>query len=426
MKKIVLLMFSLVIVVSAQTELSLSKAIETGLENNYQIKIIKKYEEIADENNTWGRAGRYPSLNLGFSSTNRYDDNSAGETETYRLTPSASLNWVLFDGFAIFHQKSKFEELYTKSKGNTAIVIENTIQAIILAYYNVLLESERLGIFEEVLSLSKDRYDRTLTAKELGSSVTYDVLQAKTAWLEDRSNYLSQKMLFNNSVRSLNLLMGEPENNTYILMDKLNIPKSEYALDELKSKMLENNKTLKNQYLNEILQKREIDISRSDLYPSVSLSAGYDDVTTRSKVNSSPTVKSSSYDYYANLSLSFNLFNGSNTSTNIEIAKIQQDISKIETDEMKHSLSNRLSQYLELFDVQKTLLEVSNENVEAAKLNLQISKEKFEAGNINSFNYRDIQLFYLNAALQKLLSQFNLINTDTELLRLTGGIVTEK
>ncbi|MCK5258163.1 MAG: TolC family protein [Thermoplasmatales archaeon] len=62
---------------------------------------------------------------------------------------------------------------------------------------------------------------------------------------------------------------------------------------------------------------------------------------------------------------------------------------------------------------------------ENTKLNLNIAKEKFDAGTINSFNYRDLQIVYLNAAFNKLEAVYNLLDTHTELMRLTGNIITE-
>jgi outer membrane protein TolC len=93
--------------------------------------------------------------------------------------------------------------------------------------------------------------------------------------------------------------------------------------------------------------------------------------------------------------------------------------------EITHSLSNVLSQLFELYNIQKDLLMVADENLAAAKLNFEISEERFRNGAINSFNFRDAQIVYLNAALQRLNSIYNLISTDTEIARLTGSIITE-
>ena len=63
--------------------------------------------------------------------------------------------------------------------------------------------------------------------------------------------------------------------------------------------------------------------------------------------------------------------------------------------------------------------------MKSTKLNLDISTEKFKNGIINSFNYRDIQILYMNTAFNELEAIYNLIQSKTDLLRLSGGIISE-
>ncbi len=63
--------------------------------------------------------------------------------------------------------------------------------------------------------------------------------------------------------------------------------------------------------------------------------------------------------------------------------------------------------------------------MKAAKLNLQISQEKFESGAINSFNFRDVQTFYLRASQAELEAIYYFIDAHTSMLRMTGVIVQE-
>jgi len=51
-------------------EITLSDAIKTALERNYQVKISKKNLEIAEINNSWGRAGRYPNVTASVTNGN--------------------------------------------------------------------------------------------------------------------------------------------------------------------------------------------------------------------------------------------------------------------------------------------------------------------------------------------------------------------
>ena len=56
-------------------------------------------------------------------------------------------------------------------------------------------------------------------------------------------------------------------------------------------------------------------------------------------------------------------------------------------------------------------------------MNMQISREKFDAGAINSFNYRDVQQIYLNASQGQLQAIYNFIDAQTSLLKLAGVII---
>lgn len=424
--KKVLFLFFVTVSLSAQNRLTLSEAVNIGLKNNYNLRISGKSVEISEENNTWGNAGLYPTIDVSVTSVNRFDHSDDADITTNNIAPSAQLNWTLFNGFRIYNTKNLLEDQLKQTKGLNAIAVESTIQSIILGYYDVLLQNEKLKVFKELESLSKDRYERTKTSKDIGGSVTYEVLQAKTAWLEDRANLLSQKLNYDNSVRALNLLIGEKEDKAYSELDDFGTDLNEYNLNDLVDKMLSSNKTLENQYLSEVISKRNIDIARGGMYPRLSLNAGYDFLNSNRKIAGLPKTTADSYDYYGNLTLSLNLFDGLNTRRSLEIAKIQNEISGIETEEMIHSMTNILTQLFELYKIQKELLTVAEENLSAAKLNLSISEEKYKNGAINSFNFRDVQIVYLNASLQRLNSIYNLINTDTELARLTGSIVSER
>jgi outer membrane protein TolC len=93
---------------------------------------------------------------------------------------------------------------------------------------------------------------------------------------------------------------------------------------------------------------------------------------------------------------------------------------------LKQTLENLLVNQYELYQIRKQLLDVAQVNLESAILNLELATGKYRNGTISSFNYRDVQLIYLNAASKKLNAIYDLIDSRTELLRLTGGIAVLK
>jgi len=60
--------------------------------------------------------------------------------------------------------------------------------------------------------------------------------------------------------------------------------------------------------------------------------------------------------------------------------------------------------------------------VNNSRQNLGIAEERFRGGLINSFDYRVIQLNFINASQSKLTAIFNLKSTETQLIQLIGGL----
>jgi outer membrane protein TolC len=412
-------------ITNAQRNLSITDAISIALDNNYDIKIVNANEEVAKLTNHWGTAGRYPSINFNLSSLNKWDNNEQDDFRQSLITGGVGLNWMIFNGFSVNITKSKLNDLEKLSEGRTAVVVEGTIQAITLAYYKVMLDKESLGVLDALMKLSKDRYDYEKMRQDIGSSVTFQVLQAQNSYLVDKANYISQEVYLKKSIRDLNFLMGEKEGVEWGFPDTFKPEIEEYALSELLDKMLSNNNTLKNQFINQSILEREIALSKSKYYPSLSLSTGVEGNKLNKNYDVSNDLNSNSWNYFGNLSLNYNLYSGGVRSRAVKIAKINEDIGSIDIESLKHSLSNDLLNLYEFYKVRQELLDVATEAVEAAELNMQIAEEKFRNGSINSFNYRDVQLIYLNAALGRLQAIYSLIESKISLMRITGGIITE-
>ncbi|WP_297099678.1 TolC family protein [uncultured Draconibacterium sp.] len=427
MNKIVtlLLIMATGLFAQAQQPLTLTDAITKALENNYDIVIAKQNQRVAEIDNNWGTAGRYPYINLSLGDNNSVRVVDGDNTTSIGLSGGASVNWTIFDGFSVSITKTRLEELENLSKNNTAVMVEGTIQSVILAYYDVLLQKEILATYNEVMALSQDRYARTEQQKEYGSAVTYDVLQAQNAYLADRASYLLQEVAYKNSKRNLAYLMAEKEAIDYEYTEKFEAITEDYALADLRGQMVENNKSLQNQYINQRLLDNAIASAKSSFSPSLGFTGGVTGSRAGTKIGDMDMDWANSANFYGNLTLSWNLFSGGNRKRALQIAEIDSDIAEIQLTDMQHDLDNSLANLFEFYQVRKELLTIADENLAAAQLNLQISRDKFEAGAINSFNFRDVQEIYLRASQGKLEAIYNFINAQTSLLRLTGVIVQE-
>ena len=436
----------------AQQPLSLSDAIQIGLERNYDIQIEQKNVITSQNNNSWGEAGILPSVRLDVASQNnirnQQSDNQffggqlfpgfeLDDQRTYGLTPSLNINWTIFQGNKAIISKRRLEQLEAESMQNADVVIANTLQAIILAYYNAVLEKDRFEAYQTQLELSRDRFRYTDTKYQMGSAVTSDVLLEENNYLTDSTNLINQGLIYRNAVRTLNvLLVSEDINQDYEFTDELIFEEELYDFDELKKTMYSENVDMKKIYISQSILETQVRQNKADLYPTLSFNGGYNwnrnvsDLTNASYTGPNPEYQnppeplvSKTGTYFANFTLSFNLFNGGKVNRAIRNAVVAEDIGNLRIEKLETTLDRDLYQAYERYQVRRQLYGISNRSEEAARINYSISEEKFKGGTINSFDFRVVQNNYLTASVQKLQALYNLMDSKVELMRLSGGLI---
>ncbi len=443
MKKLLLIGFAVLCIfeTKAQQELSLSEAIQLGLQRNYGILIENGNVQVASNNNDWGQAGRWPTITLNISQNNSVTDNVKvanpfslqGQIISNSVTPALNVNWVLFDGMNIKMSKRRLEQLQAESQGNASIVVANTIQGIILGYYLALLEQERLEEFSKQLALSRDKYEYIKVKSELGGAVTTDRLLEEGNYLTDSINYINQELQFRNAIRDLNVLMAEPNvSKIYRFTGSLEVPFESYELEDLRNRMIQDNVDIKRQYITQAILGTDVNLSRSSKYPRLSFAAGIsenrgrNDLSNTSQGENFPDPLTAVTDtYFANFTLSYTLFNGGQINRSIKNAIINERVGQLRVDQLENSLDRDLARALDQYNIRQQLYQINSRREETARINLDLSREKFENGTVNSFDYRDVQNNYLSASILKLQAIYNLIDSRIELMRLTGGLIRE-
>ena len=448
---------------SAQQTLSLSEAIAIGLKNNFDIQIQQLDLEMARKNNTWGQAGRYPTISFNSNQNNSLLQRKPanpfavpGRSISDNLNGQLDAQFILFDGFSINLTKERLGQLEELSYGNSAFIIESVVQGIALAYYQALLDRENLNVLEKNLAYSKERYEFVQLRKELGSAITFDVLQEQNNYLTDSANVLRQEIVYRNTVRNLNVLLSDSLDHHWVFSDSLYYQGENYSLSEMRERMVRSNTNLKNQYINQELLRNNTKLRQSDLYPTISLNVGANGSLDRLNANfrssdgpeqkntigyvnddvAFPVIQTSnqtqfvnqsingnSYGAYANLGLRWTLFNGRQIKRSIENAQIEEKIGTLTTNQLKLSLENDLLATYDLYNLRRQLVNIATEKEEAAVLNLDLANVRYRNGALSAIDLRIVQENARNAAIEKSLAIFALITSRTELLRLTGGII---
>lgn len=429
----------------AQEALSIAQAIELGIQNNYQVEIARKDLQKAENNNVWGATGRSPRLDFNINSRNGFTNaRSPGflleqSSLNVGITPSVDASWTIYDGNKAKITKRQLEGLEQQSKTNISTTIEATVQAVILAYNQALIQEEQLKTLREVLTLSRDRIEYQEIRKEFGQAGKFDLLQTQDAYLNDSTSILIQENNLATAFRNLNLAMGEDNlTKTYLLTDELTYEFTNYSLEDLEQTMFSNNQNLQNLIIVRELTNINTQFQESFNKPTISLGSGlsYDLTGINGSqllaIGDQPPFRNENdgtnrtFNFYFNIQANYNLFDGGQRKRNIENAKIDELIAQLNINDLKRNLSNQLQNALANYNNQLQLVELTENLIANARENLNIGEERFKGGLITSFDYRSIQLAFINASQARLNAVFNLKNTEVELMRLTGALVTKE
>ena len=447
-----------------QQTLSLLDAVQRGLQNNFDAQIQKLEVEQAKRLNSWGQTGRLPTINFTANQNNNVIERKpanpfavAGRNIGNTIPGQIDVQWTLFNGFAVRLNKERLENLELQTEGNARFILENTVQTIILGYYNVLLEQERLNVRKRAMTFSRQLYEYVSLRKTLGGAITFDVLQEQNNYLTDSANVLRQEIALRSAMRNLNELLNENLNNQYVLTDKLQFVEEQFDFESMRASLTRSNTSLRNQFIFQELQRISRQSLQSGLYPSLSLSIGStgsldqlnarfrptengtvikntigylndDDaqpVISRSFAPEYRTLQGYSYGAFANLSLRFTLFNGGQVRRAIKNAEVDQKITQLGTERLKLSLENDLLSGIEQYDLRRQLVSISQTKLKAAELNLNLAYERYKNGSFSAIDLRIIEENFLNAALENSSAIFDVLATKTDLVRLSGGLLEE-
>ena len=437
MKKIFkYLLFLAPSIILSQEKLSLEDAIKIGLKQNFEIQLAKKNLEINKLNNNYANAGALPSINISTRAETAVSDQSKNPTsfiqeilKSESLNATANLSWTLLNGYGIKANKERLNQLEYLSNGNLTLTIENTTQAIILSYYNCLLQKKRLDLIQKVINLSRERVLYQKTKYDIGVGNKMELLQFENTLLLDSSNLLLQKQNFNNSIKNFNLVLGVDENSKWILTDSMETKTKVFNYNNLLQKALENNTNIINQSINNEIIKQEISIAKSAYYPNISLNSGAAfNQSTYDVGNSGFTGNNTgeTLNYYANISINFRLYDGGKYRKLLQESQIRDDINNINLEKQKRSVTNKLSNNYEKYNNSIIIFNLNKKAFEIAKINYQLANDRVNRGIINSFDLRDIEIAFLNSGISFLQSIYNLNESYLELVKITGGIIEIK
>lgn len=436
MKKYILIIILAIAVPSisnCQVVFNLRRCIETGLQKNYDIRIMRNNQEISDNNLTVGNAGYLPSVDLttGYSgSVNNTTQNLAnGEKNKNNgihnqlLNAGVNLNWTVFDGFNIQTNHQRLKELQKMGELNTRLTIENFVSGLTSEYYNYIQQNIRLKNLKSAVKLSKERLRIVEARYEIGAGSRLDLQQAKVDFNSDSSRLIKQYEVLYTSRISLNQMMAADNIEQLIVTTDSIIEFNQFInKEDVWQKTLSSNTFLLLSNKNKNLSLLDLKTAQSENYPYLKLNAGYG--YTKNIYNTGTIDNQNNLGLTYGLTLGFNLFDGFNRKRKQKNARIEVENKELQYEQtilsLKADFSNMWMAYRNNID----LTNLEKENVQTAKENHEIAIERYKLGDLSGIELREAQNSLLEAEERLVQAEYNTKLCEISLMQISGQVIS--
>ncbi|MFV0583837.1 MAG: TolC family protein [Parabacteroides gordonii] len=419
--------------VQAQDVYSLRECIETGLERNYSIRIIRNEQQISDNNATPGNADYLPTVDMsgGFSGSVNNNRNKLmdGTTEKQNGVNSETgniglnVNWTVFDGFGIQAEYSRLKELQRMGELNTRMTIEDFVADLSTEYYNRIRQNIRLRNLRSSLDLSRERVRIAEERYHIGSGSRMDLQQAQVDFNSDSSKVLNQLEVVNTSRIRLNELMAlENVEENIAVKDSVIYPNIFLDEVELWKSTIESNASLLIAQKNKTLSELDYKKVKSRNYPYVKLNAGYGYTANWYEVGTTDLQQRLGLNYGVTVGLS--LFDGLNRRRERRNARIEIENKELRMQELELALRADMSNLWMAYQNNLDLWSLEKENLVVAQENYRIAIDRYKLGELSGIELREAQNSLLEAEERQSIAEYSTKLCEVSLLQLSGQILT--
>ena len=411
---------------------SLNECLRIGLEQNFDIRIIRNDQLISDRNVTWGNAGLLPTVdatsgyNIKSDNTNQTPSDGAEQisrrnNNTETVNASVNLNWTLFDGFNAQTNYKKLNELKSVGELNTQLTIENFIANLSAEYYNLVQETMRMENLKFAVKLSGEQLRIVEARYQIGSFSRLDLQQARVDFNADSSRLIRQYEKLNTSRIKINELMGINDVETPVVAaDTSIIVKPLDSKEVMWSNVLSSNTLLHLSEKDIVISELNLKNIESKYYPYLRLNTGYG--FSHFNYDMGVYDKQRNWGPNVGVTVGINIFDGFNKNRERKNARTRIENTKLEKDQMRLSLKSDFSNMWQSYRNNLELLKLENENVENARENYEIAMERYKLGDLAGILLREAQNSLLEAEERLVSAQFNIKINEIYLHQISGTI----
>ena len=422
--------------VPAAPPFSLQEAITTALQHNYGILLSRRDEQIAGNNVTRGNAGQLPSLTGNLTRTfnnnninQRFGGNDPrvvnGATSNFFNT-NVTLGWTIFDGFGMFIAYDRLKTLRQQQQQITRATVEETVENVTNAYYDVVRQSGKITSLEEALKIGQARIDLTQAQVEVGVSAKVEVLTARVDYNADRSLLLQQQQALTAAKITLNNLLGRTPRLDFAPSDSLVVTR-DLREDVMTAGIKANNPRLAQARLGADVATYNRKLVRASRFPQVGIVSGYGLTRNINNAAFAGIVLTTSTNQVQGLNYgitaSVPIFDGFNLRRLEQNARVVEEQSRLSLDQTTLQLDADAATAFAQYQNFLQLLDLEEINIQLARQNVDIALERYRLGLLTPLALREAQRNELAAETRLLDIRYSAKQAEIALRRLSGGLV---
>jgi outer membrane protein len=410
---------------------TLEECVDYAIKNNISIKQSELDLKTSDVENMEAIGGFLPTLN----GNANYSINTGAsinpvtnqfQNQTFKsFSASANSNVTLFNGLANWKtlQRSKLNKIANsyrldKMKDDIALSVANS-------YLQILFNKEQLKVLINQNTITKENITRTQQLIDAGSLPAGDIFELQATDATQQQQIIStENTLLISKVALCQTLLIEDYSTFDISDEDIDLPLTDLSNENqqtILAKAKESVNDIKIALSNVELAKKDVSISRSSYLPTLSGFIGYNTRWSESTPFNFADQLSLFDGTAIGLQLNVPILNGFATRGRVQRAKINQERSEYQLKQAELDLESNVYQaYNDVINAKKSY-EAAQKTLEARTQAFNFSKERYQVGLLNTFDFSQSSIALDNAQSEVLRTKYDYI-FRTKILEFYFGI----
>jgi len=393
---------------NAQKVISLQQAVDSTIKNNLTIKQAQLTEALADQDYQQAKYNELPSLSATpqggyYFGKSQVADQLAYSTQALNINAQAALSLTLFQGKQLHNLILQNKLTLDADKTSTEKIKNDLLLNVVTQYLTILTDQDLVKAAKEQLEIAKITLDRAQKNFDAGNATRADLAQAEAQVQSAQLTLTNDQNQLDIAVLTLKQYM-EMNPSTDIKIEipdisKLTNVQTVFSATDVIKSAFAINPDIKLAELQEITYKQAIKVAQGAYYPIVSLYGGLGtsysnqaynyDLATGARLNLIPlnTQLSNNFNQFVGLNLTIPIFTKFANRTAVTKAKLNYEYAKVTTELARNTLAKTITQaVLDLESAEKSY-ESAVKTFESNKEALNVTKQRYDAGLVNTLDY---------------------------------------